>query len=58
MKTDDLRWGVRSDPSRPECVAETKINQKVGERAVAWKTFKCKKRLELLFRKSQKISEQ
>ena len=34
MKTDDLRWGVRSDPSRPECVAETKIHQKVGEGGV------------------------
>ena len=55
MKTDDLRWGVRSDPSRPECVAATKIPQKVGERVVTVKTFENKKRSELLFRKSQKI---
>ena len=58
MKTDDLRLGVRSDPSRPECVAATKIHQKIGEGGVTVKTLANKKRSESSFRKSQRNSEQ
>ena len=57
MKTDDLSLGIRSN-HRPECVAVTIIHQKVGEGGVTVKTFENKKRSELSFRKSQKISEQ
>ena len=31
IKTDDLRWDVRSEPPRPECVVALKILQKVGD---------------------------
>ena len=54
MKTDDLR-GVRSDPSRPECVAEKKLSENSVKEVSEWKFFKTKKVQNYNLRKVKKF---
>ena len=53
MKTDDLAWAVRSDPSRTEYVVLSKKLLKEGSQKKYLET----ESLKSSFRKSQKISE-
>ena len=59
MKTDDLGWGVRSDPPpRMECVVFRKSAKKSVKEGSYGGSLKDKKCSKILFRNCCKISEQ